>query len=72
MSTVQISTHPQRNRCVATVTDDNGERFGSVVMRGIKFTATRRHGSSADIRRYGEGFHTIEAAVRWIVAGVTA
>ena len=68
MSTTQISTQPQRNRCVATVTDDNGERFGTVVMRGTKFTATRRHGTDTDIRRYAEGFHTIEAAARWIEA----
>lgn len=65
MTTTEISTSPLRNRCVATVTVD-GERFGSVVMRGTKFTATRRQGTDTDIRRYAENFRTIEAAVRWI------
>ena len=67
MTTTQISPNARPNT-VAAITERDGHRIGHVVNRGRTFTASRKTGSSSDLRRYATGFKTLAAAVKFVEA----
>ena len=67
MNTTKVSPNATRNHVAATIERD-GNRLGHVVVRGAKFTASRKASSTNDIRLYAANFRSLAAAIKWIEA----
>lgn len=78
MTTTQISENITPDHIAAVVTRD-GQRVGHVVARArgvnpdgsfvIKFEAHRKTAPlDGSIRRYAQGFKTVESAAKWVAA----
>lgn len=65
----KVTTRYSENRIagrVVAIVELDGKRLGHVVCKGRTFTASRKTGTSDDMRRIGNGFRSAEAAADWV------
>ena len=67
MNTTKVSPNASRNHVAATIERD-GVRVGHVLKRGATFAASRKTGSTNDIRIFAANFRSLTAAVKWVEA----
>jgi hypothetical protein len=65
MTTTTKTDAPRPGRVAATI-DHDGRRLGHVICKGVTFTAVRKTGTDADMRKVGNGFRSIDAAAAWV------
>ena len=54
---------------VRVILDDTGRPVGRLTFNGRTWRASRRLGTTEDVRRYATGFRTEAAALRFVEAG---